>query len=96
MPTGGKRRGVFQLREMRLGSRHVQRDRRGLEDLSCSREGKVMQGWAKAGLIGGGEETRHNAAIRLFCLNRTQSGRRQDSGARRGIGVERKQLVTHL
>ena len=61
-----------------------------------SRAGKDLQRRAEAGLIGVGEEMSLTAAIRLLCRRRTESGGRQDSAARIGTGVDRKQLVTHL
>ena len=64
--------------------------------LVFSREGKVLHRRAEAGFIVGGEETSRRAAILLLCLRGTQRGGRQDSAARIGIRVERKQLVTHL
>ena len=47
-------------------------------------------------LIGVGEEMSLRAAIRLLCGRRTMSGGRHDSAARIGMGVDQKQLVTHL
>ena len=64
--------------------------------LVLSREGKDLQRGAEAGLMDVGEEMSLRAGIRLLCGRRTVTGGRQDSAARIGTGVDRKQLVTHL
>ena len=49
-----------------------------------------------AGLISGGEEASLSAAMRCRCSISRGRGGRQASMANMGIGVEEKQLVTHL
>ena len=51
---------------------------------------------AAAGLISGGEEVSLRAALRCRCSISRERGGRQASIASMGIGVEEKQLVTHL
>ena len=43
-----------------------------------------------------GEEMSLSAAIHLLCERTTESRVRHDSAERIGMGVDRKQLVTHL
>ena len=94
--TGGERSAVFQLSGMTLGARRVHRARCESGALALGRAGKDRLRRAEAGLIAVGEEISLRVAIRLLCRRRTERGGRQYSAARIGIGVDGKQLVTHL
>ena len=93
--TRGEGSGVFQLSGM-TWARRVHRAGWESGGLALSREGTDLHRCAEAGLMVVGEEMSLRAAIRLLWERSTESGGRQNSVARIGVGVERKQLVTYL
>ena len=94
--TGGGQSGVLQLSGIRLGARRGHKDRWESGALAFSSEGKDLQRRAEVVLMEVGVETSLTGAICLLCGRRTESGGRHDSAERIGMGVDWKQLVTHL
>ena len=74
----------------------VRRERWHWGDLKVDLLGTDLWRRPAAGLISGGEEANLRAAIRWRCSISRGRGGRQASMASMGIGVELKQLVTHL
>ena len=72
---GGEGNGVLQLSGMTLRATWVQRALQESGAIAFSREGRVLQGRAEAGLIVGGEKTSRRAAIGLLCLRMSRFSR---------------------
>ena len=94
--TEGERSGVIQLSGIALGARRLHRGRWESGARSFSSEGIDLQRRAEAGLMEVGQERSLSPAIGLWCGKRTESGGRHDSADRIGLGVDLKQLVTHV
>src|ERR1700743_1401110 len=88
--------GVFHIRGLLAGLSLTRRRRWQSGDLKEERLGTDLCSRAATGLISGGEETALRAAARCRCSIKRESGGRQDSMARIGMGVDEKQFVTHL
>ena len=84
------------MRGRRAGFSLTRRERWHCGERKEERFGTDLCSRADAGLISGGEQTTLRAAMRWRCSIRRTSGGREASMAKIGIGVEEKQLVTHL